>query len=142
MIGQREYLFNFRKITEGNIIGKVLVTKDKINFYLVNPDNGKIVETGHELENISINDKILIFPGDKGSSVVQLDGLYQMAQKENKPKAFIVKEISTVLVSNAVIMEIPLIVCTDKKFYEIVNNDDFAYINTEDEKLVIKKTGK
>lgn len=53
--------------------------------------------------------KIIVFPIDKGSSVVQMDGLYQMSKFDNKPAGFIVLDLSTVLVSNAIIMDIPLI---------------------------------
>ncbi len=126
-----------RKITDGKVEGEALITKDRINFYLVDPESGNIIEEGHGLEGEKIAGKIIIFPGDKGSSVVQLDGLYQLAMKGNKPMALIAEELSTVLVSNAIIMEIPLVCDVDKEFYEIVKNGDTVAINTEEETVTI-----
>ena len=61
------------------------------------------------MENQVIAGKIVVFPIDKGSSVVQMDGLYQMSKFGHKPAGFVVLDLSTVLVSNAIIMDIPLI---------------------------------
>jgi predicted aconitase with swiveling domain len=132
------FTMGFRKITEGNISGEVLISKDAINFYLVDPTSGKIIEKGHDLEGKEIGNKVLIFPCDKGSTVVQLDGLYQMAMKGNKPQAMIVQDISTVLVSNAIIMEIPLITNVDEKFYQVVRDGDWVEIDTDKEGIVIR----
>jgi predicted aconitase with swiveling domain len=126
-----------RKINDGKVEGEALITKDRINFYLVDPESGNIIEEGHGLEGEKIAGKIIIFPGDKGSSVVQLDGLYQLAMKGNKPMALIAEELSTVLVSNAIIMEIPLVCDVDKEFYEIVKNGDTVAIDTEEETVTI-----
>ena len=50
---------NGRKIFEGKTEGEALVTKDGISFYGgVDPDTGKIVEKGHELEGQSVAGKI------------------------------------------------------------------------------------
>jgi hypothetical protein len=127
-----------RKITEGKVEGEAVVTKDYVNFYLVDPERGTIIEEGHDLEGKKIADKILVFPGDKGSSVVQLDGLYQLAMKNNKPKALVAGELSTVLVSNAIIMEIPLVCDVDEKFYEIIKNGDHIAIDTEEGTISIR----
>ena len=48
-----------RKIFKGKAKGEALVTSDSISFYGgVDPENGVVVEKGHELEGVSINDKI------------------------------------------------------------------------------------
>lgn len=139
MISNGDFTIKCRKVTEGKATGEALITKDAINFYLVDPDSGNIIEEGHELEGKSIDGKILIFPGDKGSSVVQLDGLYQMAMKGNKPKAMIVEEISTVLVSNTIIMDIPLVDNIDKEFYQMVSNGDWIEVDADNEKVIVRK---
>lgn len=96
-------------IAGGTAEGEVLVSADPINFYMVSPEKGTIIEKGHALEDQVIAGKIVVFPIDKGSSVVQMDGLYQMSKFDNKPAGFVVLDLSTVLVSNAIIMDIPLI---------------------------------
>ena len=97
-----ERLLKGEPIASGIVEGEILVSKDPINFYMVSPEKGTIIEQDHALTDI-------VFPIDKGSSVVQMDGLYQMSKFDNKPAGFIVLDLSTVLVSNAIIMDIPLI---------------------------------
>lgn len=131
-----------RNVTGENVAGKVLISKDAINFYLVDPDSGKIIEEGHSSEGDKIGGKVLIFPTDKGSSVVQLDGLYLASLKGNKPKAFIVQELTTVLVSNSIIMEIPLICSVEEKFYQTIKNGDWIEIDSEKEEIIIHPSPK
>ena len=104
-----ERLLKGEPIASGIVEGEILVSKDPINFYMVSPEKGTIIEQDHALTDKVIAKKIIVFPIDKGSSVVQMDGLYQMSKFDNKPAGFIVLDLSTVLVSNAIIMDIPLI---------------------------------
>ncbi len=66
-------------------------------------------ENAHDIEGRSVAKKILIFPGGKGSSVVQADGLYQLNMHGNMPSAMVVQYPETVLVSSAIIMEVPMV---------------------------------
>jgi len=50
--------------------GEALTTTQPISFYGgVDPNTGVIIEKGHELQGISVKDKILVFPQGKGSTV-------------------------------------------------------------------------
>ena len=81
-----------RKIFKGKISGEALVTKESISFYGgVDPDNGLVVEKGHELEGKSINGKILVFPSGKGSTVGSYV-IYQMAKTKKGPKALVLND--------------------------------------------------
>lgn len=117
-------VFSCHKIAEGVGEGEVIISKDEIMFYLVRPDDGVIFEKAHDLENQSIAKKVVIFPGGKGSSVVQSDGLYQLMMKENQPAAMIIQNVETVLAAGAIIMEIPLVDRVDPEFYQTVKNGD------------------
>lgn len=139
MKNQLIYSGKCKIITEGNVKAEAIISNDYINFYLVEPETGKIIEKGHDLEGKKIGGKVIVFPGDKGSSVVQLDGLYQLGQKNNKPGALIVSELSTVLVSNAIIMEIPLICDLDAEFYKTLKAGDYISINTEEGSVFIMR---
>ena len=101
--------YSCHKISEGKAQAEAIKTHDRIMFYQVRPEDGVMEEKDHELVGRSIAQKVLLFPGGKGSSVVQMDGLYQTSKFDNKPAGFIVLDLSTVLVSNAIIMDIPLI---------------------------------
>ncbi len=58
-----------RKVVGGSAEGEALVTNETISGWGgVNPTQGTIIETRHELRGVSFKDKVLVFPGAKGSS--------------------------------------------------------------------------
>ncbi len=116
--------FNCHKISEGCAEAEAIVSKDRIMFYLMNPETGNVIEKAHDLEGKSVAKKILIFPGGKGSSVVQADGLFQLNMHQNMPAAMVVQFPETVLVSSAIIMEVPMVDKVDPEFYETVKDGD------------------
>ena len=75
----------------------------------------------------------LLFPGGKGSSVVQMDGLYKLELNGAAPLGFIVREPDTVLVSTAIIMEIPMVDRVEDEFYNAVKTGDQIEINASEE---------
>ena len=71
----KEIILKGHKVAKGRARGEALVSKTAISFLgSVNPETGMVVEEGHELNGISIADKILIFPIGKGSTA----GSYQL----------------------------------------------------------------
>lgn len=129
--------FSCHKISEGVAEGEVLISKDDIMFYLIDPSTGVVIEKGHSLEGRSISGKILIFPGGKGSSVVQADGLYQLLIKNNAPKALIIQNPDTVLVASAIIMETPMVDRVDESFYKTVKDGDMVRVDTSNERITL-----
>jgi predicted aconitase with swiveling domain len=119
-----ETTFACHKISEGFAEGEVLISRDDIMFYLIDPQTGVVIEKGHSLEGKSISGKILVFPGGKGSSVVQADGIYQLSKRNNAPKAMIIQNPETVLVSSAIIMEMPMVDRLEPVFYEQIKDGD------------------
>ena len=109
--------FGCHMISEGCVEGEALVSSDDIMFYLINPETGVVIEKGHSLEGKSVSGKVLVFPGGKGSSVVQADGLYQLSTHGNAPRAMIIQNPETVLVASAIIMEIPMVDRLEPGFY-------------------------
>ena len=102
---------NGRRIYKGNAKGEAIVTKEGISFYGgVDPDTGKVVEIGHELEGQSITGKILVFPTGKGSTVGSYT-LYRMKKNRTAPAAIVNKQIDTIIAVGCIISEIP---CVDK----------------------------
>ena len=116
--------FTCHKIAEGIGEAEVIISKDEIMFYLVRPEDGVVIEKAHDLEGKSVAKKVIVFPGGKGSSVVQSDGLYQLLMKENQPAAMIIQNAETVLAAGAIIMEIPLVDQVDPAFYDTIKNGD------------------
>jgi len=98
-----------RIIYKGKAEGEALVTNMPISFYGgVDPNTGTVIEKGHELEGISIKDKILVFPQGKGSTVGSYT-LYRMKKNNTAPKGMINKETETIVAVGAIISEIPFI---------------------------------
>ena len=120
-----------RKISEGKAEGEVIVSKDSVCFYLVEPETGVVVEKNHDLEGKSIAGKILVMPSGKGSSVVQADGLYKLAQNGKAPKAMIIEHADTVLVSGAIVMEIPMVHKVEQQFYDAIENGDVIALDSD-----------
>ena len=105
-----------RKVYKGIAEAEAIVTKDGISFYGgVDPDTGKVVEVGHELEGQSITGKVLVFPSGKGSTVGSYT-MYRMKKNNTAPAAIVNKEIETIIAVGCIISEIP---CVDK-----INIDD------------------
>ena len=102
---------NGRKIYKGIAEAEAIVTKDGISFYGgVDPETGKVVEVGHELEGKSITDKVLVFPTGKGSTVGSYT-MYRMKKNNTAPAAIVNEKIDTIVAVGCIISEIP---CVDK----------------------------
>lgn len=124
--------FFCHKISEGRVQSDVIVSKERIMFYHVRPEDGVMEEKNHILEGRSISRKILIFPGGKGSSVVQQDGLYHLDRFGNMPAALIIQQPDTVLVAGAIIMELPMVDKVDPEFYNVVKDGDIVIVNADE----------
>jgi len=119
------------KIIGGYGEGEALVSHEPICFYLTDPKTGTVREKGHELVGKSLANKVLVFPSGKASSVVQIDGLFKLAQHSVGPKAMIVKDVETVLVVSAFIVKVPLVNKLEKDPFEIIQTGDFIKVNAE-----------
>lgn len=124
--------FSCHKISEGKACAQAIITRDRIMFYQVRPEDGVMEEKGHQLEGRSIANRVLIFPGGKGSSVVQQDGLYHLDRFHNMPAALIIQDPDPVLVAGAIIMELPMVDKVDLAFYETVKDGDTIEVNADE----------
>jgi uncharacterized protein len=100
-----------RIIYKGKAEGEALVTSQPLSFYGgVDPNNGVVLEKGHELQGQSVKGKILVFPQGKGSTVGSYT-LYRMKKNGVAPAGMINRECETIVAVGAIISEIP---CVDK----------------------------
>ena len=124
--------FTCHKISEGKAKGQAVISQDNMCFYRIYPESGVVMEKAHSLEGKSVARKVLIFPGGKGSSVVQADGLYQLNMHQNMPAAMIIQFTEPVLVSSAIIMEVQLVDRVDPAFYKMVKDGDTIVVNADE----------
>jgi len=117
-----------RAIWRGWARGEALVSNQPISFYGgVDPETGKIIEKGHELEGRSIAGKILVFPYGKGSTV----GSYIILRLKRKgiaPKAIVNLRCEPIIAVGAIIAEIPTI---DKIDISMIRDGDLVEVDGE-----------
>ncbi len=119
---------NAHVVSRGRAEGKALVTSQPISFLgSVNPENGVVIEKGHELEGISIKGKVLVFPGGKGSTVGSYV-IYQLKKNGAAPSAMINIKAEPIVAVGAIISDIPLV--------DMPGNDPVRTIKTGDKVLV------
>ena len=124
--------FSCHKISEGKAQAEAIISKDRIMFYQVRPEDGMMEEKNHHLEGRIIARKILVFPGGKGSSVVQQDGLYHLDRFHNMPAGLIIQDPDPVIVAGAIIMELPMVDRLPPEFYETVKDGDTVVVNADE----------
>lgn len=131
-----------RRVSRGKAEGEALVTKDNIGFnFGVDPQTGKIVERGHELEGKCIAGKILVFPTGKGSTGGSFL-IYQLALLGNAPKAIINVETDTVVAVGAIMAGIPLVDRLDKNPLEVIETGDYVKVNADEGLVEVIKRSK
>ena len=128
----KQRAFKCHKISGGSAKGEALISVDKICFYLVDPETGRILEKHHALEGQSVSRKILIFSGGKGSTVAQGDALYMLLKKGTAPRAMVIQHPDTVLVTAAILMKIPLVDRAEGSFYEQIRNGDSLEVDADE----------
>ena len=95
----------------------------------IDPHSGLIIEPDHDLKGKSVKNRILCFPHGHGSTAGSYV-LYSLAKKGLGPKAIINETADPVVVTGAVIAEIPM-----------VDQIDLGRISTGDEVEVNGSTG-
>jgi len=98
-----------RSISKGTATGKVLISKQKISFLgAVDPVTGIIVDKSLDIYGKNITNRILIFPGGKGSTVGSYV-IYQLKKHGKSPCAMINRRSDTIVAAGAIIAEIPVV---------------------------------
>ncbi|MEM2188261.1 MAG: DUF126 domain-containing protein [Nitrososphaerota archaeon] len=114
-----------RVIREGRAEGEALATRQPISFYGgVDPETGRIIERGHELEGEVIADKILVFPYGKGSTVGSYI-LLRLRRRGLAPKAIVNQRCEPIIAVGAIIAEIP---CVDEVDISVISRGDIVKV--------------
>lgn len=108
-----------RTIYPGIVNGEAVTTREPLGFYGgVDINTGVVIEKGHELEGVCINNKILVFPCGKGSTVGSYV-LYGLKKNNVAPSAIINKETETIVATGAILAGIT---CVDRIDIEKIPN--------------------
>jgi len=98
-----------RVIKQGHASGVALVSSEPIGFLGgVDPETGRVVEPGHQLEGECVSGRVLVFPTGKGSTVGSYT-LYRLARNGLAPAAIINRQSEAIVAVGAIIAGIPMV---------------------------------
>ena len=128
-----------RKVVGGIAEGEALVTNETISGWGgVNPVEGTIIETRHELRGQSFKDKVLVFRGSKGSSGWSVM-FHTCRLAGTAPKALIFNEMTTKVALGAVVMRIPSVTELDRNPLAIIETGDWVKVDGDNGVVEITK---
>jgi len=120
-----------RKVVGGYAEGEALVTKDTISGWGgINPLTGTIIELRHELYGQSFKDKVLVFPGAKGSS--GWSSYFHTARiAGTAPRAMIFNIMTTKAALGAVVTHAPAVTALDQDPLEVIETGDWVKVDAD-----------
>ncbi len=120
-----------RRVVGGRAAGEALVTRETISGWGgVNPMNGTILESRHELRGVSFKDKVLVFPGAKGSS--GWSAVFHIARLAGTaPKALLFNEMTTKVALGAVVMRVPSLTDFALDPLEVIETGDWVVVDAD-----------
>jgi predicted aconitase with swiveling domain len=130
-----------RRVVGGRAAGEALVTRETISGWGgVNPMQGTIIETRHELRGQSFKDKVLVFPGAKGSSGWSV--VFHTARLAGTaPKALVFNEMTTKVALGAVVMRAPAVTDLDRDPLEVIETGDWVVVDGDEGTVEVRKRG-
>ena len=118
-----------RKVVGGCAEGEALVTRQTISGWGgIDPMTGTIIETRHELHGRSFKDKVLVFPGAKGSS--GWSNAFHMTRLSNSaPKAMVFNIMNTKIALGAVVLHVPAVTDLDQNPLTVIETGDWVRVD-------------
>lgn len=132
---------NCRKIVEGKVEGKAIITSNPINFLaMVNLNTGEITDKSHDLFDFSLRDKILVFPNSIGSSVGAYS-IYALKMNKTNPKGIIcTNKADIITASGCAIANIPVVDRLEKNLINLIENETELILDSTNQKITIKNS--
>jgi len=125
-------IINCRKISKGISSGEVIMTRDSLSFLGgVNPDNGEIIDSKHELLGKNIKNKVLVIPSGKGSTVGSYV-LYQMAKNLTAPSAVVALEAEPIIATGAIMAGIPMVDHPETDIFDLLHDGQIIEVNADE----------
>jgi len=120
-----------RKVVGGLAQGEALVSKETISGWGgIDPNTGTIIERRHALRGQSFKDRILVFPGAKGSS--GWSAFFHAARMAGAaPKGMIFKKMSTKVALGAVVTHAPAVTDLDQDPLVVIESGDWVEIDAD-----------
>lgn len=133
-----EVIFKAHRVAKGKAQGEALVCRSPISFFGgVNPETGLVVERGHELEGVSLSDKILVYPVGKGSSAGSYQ-LYELACNNKAPRAIINLRADSIVAIRAIMGDIPMVDRVEPNPLEVIKTGDVVEVDADQGMVTLK----
>ena len=118
-----------RRVVGGRAEGEALVTREAIpGWGGVNPVQGVITETRHELRGQSFKNRVLVCRGAKGSS--GWSAMYHTSRLAGTaPLALVFNEMTTKIALGAVVMRVPSVTSLDRDPLEVIETGDWVKVD-------------
>ena len=131
-----------RKVVGGCAEGEAIVTRDTISGWGgINERDGTVIERRHELRGQSFKDKILVFPGAKGSS--GWSAYFHMARLNGAaPRAMIFNKMTTKIALGAVVAHAPAMTDLEQDPLNIIETGDWVKVDADNGVVEITKRPK
>lgn len=120
-----------RKVVGGRAEGEALVSPDTISGWGgINERDGTIIERLHALHGQSFADRILVFPGAKGSS--GWSAFFHMTRLNGvAPRAMIFTRMTTKIALGAVVTRVPAITDCDIDPLAAIRTGDWVVVDAD-----------
>jgi predicted aconitase with swiveling domain len=137
----RKIVLRGRKVVGGCAEGEALVTRERISGWGgIDPRNGTVIETRHELRGISFAGKVLVFPGAKGSS--GWSSQFHIARLAGKaPLAMVFNEMTTKIALGAVVAHAPSVTDFDQDPLTVIETGDWVKVDGDNGVVEVTKKG-
>jgi uncharacterized protein len=118
-----------RGIVGGCAEGEALVTRETISGWGgIDPMTGTIIETRHELRGESFKDKVLVFPGAKGSSGWS-NAFHMTRLTKSAPLAMVFNRMTTKIALGAVVTRVPAVTELDQDPLSVIETGDWVKVD-------------
>ncbi len=129
-----------RKISKGYAKGEIILTKEPLSFLGgVNPDEGIVIDSKHELYGRNIGGKVLVIPSGKGSTVGSYV-LYQMAKNKTAPLAIVALEAEPIIATGAIMAGIPMVDRPEAEILNLLHDGDLVMVDANSGFIEILKS--
>ena len=118
-----------RVVVPGQAEGEALVTREPISGWGgIDPAEGRVIESRHELNGVCFTGRVLVFPSAKGSS--GWSAFFQSTRLlGTAPLAMIVTRISSKSALGAVVTRVPAVTDLDQDPCEVIRTGDWVRID-------------
>jgi len=138
-VGTGTLVIHGRGLGGGVAEGQALVTREAISGWGgVEPREGRVIESRHELVGRSFAGKVLVFRGAKGSS--GWSGMFHMARlMGTAPAALVFTTMNTKIALGVVVTHVPAVTDLDGDPFEAIRTGDRVRVDGDRGEIVVTR---